>query len=108
MFPQIVYSDTKSSFIELLSNYGTVFFHHQNIQKLDIKILKIIKGGHSKIVNKIFVSEMRGFMSFDKEFFKYPLNKYCFQKCRKCKISQPKSLGKQMKSNFLRIERISK
>ena len=38
---QIIYSDKKPSFDELLDEYGLVSIHYQNIQKLGIEMFKV-------------------------------------------------------------------
>ena len=40
---QSIYSDKKSSFDQLLDKDESVSLHHQNIQKLGIKMFKVLK-----------------------------------------------------------------
>ena len=41
---RIIYSDEKSSFDELLDKNESVCIQHQNIQKLGIKMFKVLNG----------------------------------------------------------------
>ena len=50
----MIYSDKKSSFHELLDKDESVSIHHQNIQKLGIKMFKVLNGENPQIVNEIF------------------------------------------------------
>ena len=51
---RIIYSDKKSSFVELLDKDESVSIHHQNIQKLGIEMFKVLNGENPQIVNEIF------------------------------------------------------
>ena len=64
---QIIYSDKKSSFVELLDKGESVFVHHQNIQKLGIEMFKVLTVKTQKPWMKFFVSGMRPLMNFDKD-----------------------------------------
>ena len=50
----IIYSDKKSSFDELLDKDESVSIHHQNNQKLDIEMFKVINFENPQIINGIF------------------------------------------------------
>ena len=51
----VIYSDTKSSFDELLDKDESVSIHHQNIQQLGFrKVQKFLRVKTLKIVNEIF------------------------------------------------------
>ena len=67
-----IYNDKKSSFDELLSKDSTVSIHHQNIQKLGIKMFEAVKVGNPEIVN-VILPGLRTFMSLDKAFFLIPI-----------------------------------
>ena len=51
---QIIYSDKKSSFDELLEKDESVSIHHQNIQNLGIEMFKVLNGESPQVVNEIF------------------------------------------------------
>ena len=48
----IIYSDKKSSFNELLDKDKSVPIYHQNIQKLGIKMFKVLNGESPQIPNE--------------------------------------------------------
>ena len=50
----IIYSDKKSSFVELLEKDESVSIHHENIEKLGIEMLKVLSGENPQLVNEIF------------------------------------------------------
>ena len=50
----IVYNDKESNFNELLVKDCSVSIHHQNLQKLAVKIFKVSRGLSPEIVNKLF------------------------------------------------------
>ena len=50
----MIYSDKKSSFHELLDKDESVSIHHKNIQKLGIKMFKVLNGENPQIANEIF------------------------------------------------------
>ena len=49
-----VYNDKKSNFNELLVKDGFVSIHHQNLQKLPLKMFKVSTGLSPEIVNELF------------------------------------------------------
>ena len=49
-----IYSDKKSNFDQLLDKDESVSMHHENIQKLGIKMFKVLKGENPQILNEIF------------------------------------------------------
>ena len=51
---RIIYSDKKSSLVELLDKDESVSIHHQNIQKLGIEMFKVLNGENPQIVNETF------------------------------------------------------
>ena len=50
----IVYNDKESNFNEILVKDCSVSIHHQNLQKLAVKIFKVSRGLSPEIVNKLF------------------------------------------------------
>ena len=49
-----MYNDKKSNFNELLVKDGFVSIHHQNLQKLPLKMFKVSTGLSPEIVNELF------------------------------------------------------
>ena len=51
---QTVYNDKKSNFNELLVKDGSVFIHHQILQKLAVETFKVSRVLSHEIVNELF------------------------------------------------------
>ena len=65
---RIINSNKKSSFDEWLDKDEYVSIHIQNIQKLGIEMFKVIKGEKLETGMKFFISGMRPFMNFHKDY----------------------------------------
>ena len=50
----IDYNDKKSTFNELLVKDGSLSIHHQNLQKLTVKMFKVSRGLSPEIFNELF------------------------------------------------------
>ena len=84
-----IYNDKKSSFDELLSKDSTVSIHHQNIQKLGIKMFEAVKVGNPEIVN-VILPGLRTFMSLDRAFFLIPIVNAVYRGAETVRIFDPK------------------
>ena len=51
---RIVYNDKKLNFNELLVKDGSVFIHHQNLQKIAVEMFKVSRCLSPEIVNELF------------------------------------------------------
>lgn len=84
-----IYNVKKSSFDELLSKDSTVSIHHQNIQKLGIKMFEGVKVGNHEIVN-VILPGLRTFMSLDRAFFLIPIVNAVYRGAESVRIFDPK------------------
>ena len=63
---RIIYSDKKSSFDELLDQDESISIHHQNIQKIGIKMFKVLNGENPSVENEIFCVRNEASYDLDK------------------------------------------
>ena len=102
----VIYSDTKSSFDELLDKDESVSIHHQNIQQLGFrKVQKFLRVKTLKLSMKFFVSGMRPLMNFDKDCVFIPLQLIPFSAVQKVYDSSVRKSGNlyQIILNTLKI-----
>ena len=77
---------------------GTVSINHQNVQKLDIEMFKVVKDENPEVVNEIFRVRNEGFYELqNRTSFHIPSINAVFSSTESVRISC------QMKPNALRI-----